>query len=296
MRFLKRSRRLPNAAGVVAPARSPRNANYSIDVRLDPSTRALTASEHIVWRNITANPTSELQFHLYWNAWRDTHSTFLRERALSSSDRRPDDDFARLEITSLTYRPESAAAAPSSAQDRGQRRPGVEIILTSAMRFIAPDDGNRDDHTVMAVTLPEPVRPGESVAIDLKWTARVPRPFARTGAVGDFFFLAQWFPKLGVLQDDGWNCHQFHATTEFFSDYGVYDVSLTVPTAGWSAPPAQSAREYGTATAPRPIATTRKTSTTSPGPRAPTSSSAAIDSTRPARSLARHPGSSRRSS
>ena len=30
----------------------------------------------------------------------------------------------------------------------------------------------------------------------------------------------------------GWNCHQFHASTEFFSDYGVYDVQLTVPK-GW---------------------------------------------------------------
>ena len=60
----------------------------------------------------------------------------------------------------------------------------------------------------------------------------MPRTFARTGAIGNFFFIAQWFPKLGVLQDGGWNCHQFHAGTEFFSDYGVYDVSLTVP-AGW---------------------------------------------------------------
>ena len=52
----------------------------------------------------------------------------------------------------------------------------------------------------------------------------MPRTVARTGAIGNFFFIAQWFPKLGVLQEDGWNCHQFHANTEFFSDYGVYDV------------------------------------------------------------------------
>ena len=61
------------------------------------------------------------------------------------------------------------------------------------------------------------------------WTAHVPRTFARTGAIGNYYFIAQWFPKLGVLEDEGWNCHQFHAATEFFSDYGVYDVSLTVP-------------------------------------------------------------------
>ncbi|HET9371244.1 MAG TPA: M1 family metallopeptidase, partial [Vicinamibacterales bacterium] len=56
--------------------------------------------------------------------------------------------------------------------------------------------------------------------------------FARTGRLGDYYFIAHWFPKIGVLEDDGWNCHQFHAATEFFADFGVYDVSLTVP-AGW---------------------------------------------------------------
>ena len=35
-----------------------------------------------------------------------------------------------------------------------------------------------------------------------------------------------------MLQDEGWNCHQFHSGTEFFSDYGIYDVRLTVPR-GW---------------------------------------------------------------
>jgi aminopeptidase N len=101
--------------------------------------------------------------------------------------------------------------------------------LTASQHFIAPDDDNPNDETVMAVPLPQPVGPGESVTLELEWTAHVPRTFDRTGAVGNFFFIAQWFPKLGVFQDAGWNCHQFHAHTEFFSDYGVYDVSLKVP-------------------------------------------------------------------
>jgi aminopeptidase N len=84
----------------------------------------------------------------------------------------------------------------------------------------------------MAVPLAQPIEAGASTTIEVTWTAHVPRTFARTGAIGNFFFIAQWFPKLGVLQDGGWNCHQFHSGTEFFSDYGVYDVSLTVP-AGW---------------------------------------------------------------
>ena len=32
-----------------------------------------------------------------------------------------------------------------------------------------------------------------------------------------------------MLEDAGWNTHQFHAATEFYADYGVYDVRITVP-------------------------------------------------------------------
>ena len=212
----------PRASGILSPPLSPRNASYSIDARLDPETRALTGTETITWRNITTRPADELRFHLYWNAWKNTRSTFLREAALDRTDRS-----ARRGLRTDGGDLDQAAARVS------RQRGDAPLDLTSAKRFIAPDDGNADDETVMAVPLPEPVPPGGSATIELTWTAHVPRPFARTGAIGNFFFIAQWFPKLGVLEERGWNCHQFHSSTEFFSDYGVYDVRLTVPR-GWT--------------------------------------------------------------
>jgi hypothetical protein len=200
--------------GTITPPLSPRNANYTIDARLDPATRTITASETVVWRNITNTTATELQFHLYWNAWKDARSTWMRERALGgalSDPNRSASDWSRIEVTSIKLQ------APKA------------VDLTATQHFITPDDANRDDQTVMAVPLPQPAAPGAEVSLELKWTAHVPRTFARTGAIGNYFFIVQWFPKLGVLQDTGWNCHQFHAGTEFFSDYGVYDVSLTVP-------------------------------------------------------------------
>jgi aminopeptidase N len=204
-------------AGTIDPPLSPRNASYIIDARLDPASRTITGSEVILWRNITTKPATELQFHLYWNAWRDDRSTWLREATLGSRRVVPavrPDERARIDVTALGVRGSARAD------------------LTTVMRFIAPDDGNADDGTVLAARLPQPVPPGGSITIELSWTAHVPRTFARTGVIGNYFFIAQWFPKLGVLQDAGWNCHQFHNGTEFFSDYGSYDVRMTVPT-GW---------------------------------------------------------------
>ncbi|MHC4816334.1 MAG: M1 family metallopeptidase, partial [Planctomycetota bacterium] len=110
-------------------------------------------------------------------------------------------------------------------------RPDGEVI-DLATRFESPDDGNPDDRTVLVAGLPAPVGPGETVVVESDWTARVPRTFARTGVRGDFYFIAHWFPKLGVFEPGGWNCHQYHAATEYYSDYGSYDVALTVPS-GW---------------------------------------------------------------
>ncbi len=218
----------PAVTGVVSPARSPRNASYSIDAQLEPATRTITGSEVIAWRNVTTRTANDLQFHLYWNAWRNDRSTWLREAALGGStytDRR-DDERGRIDVTSIVL---LTLESPGTVPIKPDTAAGSRTDLTATRHFIAPDDGNRDDETVMSVPLPQPVAPGGGVSLEVKWTAHVPRTYARTGAIGQFFFIAQWFPKLGVLQDAGWNCHQFHADTEFFSDYGVYDVRLTIP-------------------------------------------------------------------
>ena len=207
-------------AGAVAPSAqlSPRNASYAIAARLDPKSRTLTGDETLTWRNTSGAPAATLRFHLYYNAWRNTRSTWMRERRLAGDTTlgsRPESDWGWIDVTSIRL-----------------LGSGAPVDLTSRARFIAPDDGNADDRTVMEVPLDRPIASGQTANVQIGWSARVPRTFARTGTIGNFYFLGQWFPKIGVLEDAGWNCHQFHSGTEFFSDFGSYDVRLTVPS-GW---------------------------------------------------------------
>jgi hypothetical protein len=194
------------------PPRSPRNASYEIEVRLDAAERTLTGRQTVTWRNLQAVPTRELWFHLYWNAWRNDRSTWMledraRERSGRAPDRVRDEDWGWIDVESV------ALASGESLETH----------------FAAPDDGNPDDRTVLVATLPHEVAPGESVVVDLTFRARVPRTFARTGYRGEFYFFAHWFPKIGVYEADGWNCRQYHAGTEYYSDYGTYRVSMNVP-------------------------------------------------------------------
>ncbi len=212
--------RTPAVAAVPgAQARSPRNANYTITARLDPASRTLKGDELITWRNVSNTPATSLRFHLYYNAWRNTRSSWIRESQLAGDDdnaRRPAEDWGWIDITSF----------------RVIGTAGVPVDLTGRLRFIAPDDGNTEDRTLVEVPLDAAVQPGEVVNMQVAWSSRVPRTFSRTGTIGNFYFVAQWFPKIGVLEDTGWKAHQFHSATEFFADFGVYDVRLTVPN-GW---------------------------------------------------------------
>ena len=210
----------PRQADAPPPgARSPRNANYDIDVRLDHATRTLTGTAMIRWRNIGQAATESLRLHLYWNGWRNTASTWMREYQLAEGDTTGTQagDWSFINVTALAL----ADANGTPATD-----------LMPTFTFVQPDDGNPEDRSLAAVTLPRAVAPGSEVVLQVAWTARVPRTFSRTGAIGSYYFIAHWFPKLAVFEGDRWVAHQFHANTEFYSDYGNYDVRITVPR-GW---------------------------------------------------------------
>src|SRR6185369_3255791 len=93
-------------------AQSPRNASYDITVQLDPARKEIKGRETIRWRNISAATTKELQFHLYWNAWRNEDSTWLRENRLRpvgtarrrDAERRPDET-GTSDVTSIKVTP-----------------------------------------------------------------------------------------------------------------------------------------------------------------------------------------------
>jgi len=204
------------AAGPAA-ALSPRNASYTMEAAFDPETKRIDGHQVLRWRNTTEHPTEELRYHLYYNAWRNDRSSWMRH---AREDGR---SFAHVRADDWAY---------ADVHELRLRDSGEGVDLRPGAEYIAPDDGNPDDRTVLRVPLPRAVGPGETIEVELSFTAKVPRTFARTGYRGDYLLAAQWFPKIGVLGPDGeWDCHQF-IQTEFFSDFGVYDVTLTLPS-GW---------------------------------------------------------------
>src|SRR5262245_28498590 len=170
------------AAAAPALAQGPRakpaaSANYDLEVTLDATSKTLKGKGQILWFNPSAEAVPDLWFHLYLNAFRDRASTFWRESGGQlRGERMPDDGWGSIEVTALRI------------------RGGADLL--PAWRFMAPDDGNAKDRTVGRVLLPAPVPPGGSLALEVVFTAKLPKAYARTGWSEDYFLVAQWFPKL----------------------------------------------------------------------------------------------------
>lgn len=226
-------RRLSLAAGLLLPLAaaaasratwfqtplSPRGVNYDLNIAWDPLAKVVTGRETIRWTNRAAIPATELQFHLYQNAFSNPDTLFMRE---SGGQLRRDRHEAKAGGSAWGYEEVTRLAVT---------RPGGNAVdLTAAQQFggTAPD-GEALDRTVMRVALPEPLLPGETLVIDINFKTQLPKAFARSGWHGTYALVSQFFPKLGVHTDAGWNCHAYHANSEFFSEFGTYDVEIRAP-------------------------------------------------------------------
>lgn len=210
---------LPESAPVPAEeALSQRVVEYHIDVQLVPDTETLIASETVTWTHPGVKPVSDLYFHMYPNAFASPDTTFMKESGGTlRGDTMPENGFGSMTLTDL--------------------RTTEGTSLMQRVQFVQPDDGNVNDKTLLKVHLPQPVNGGESVTLKLQYEVQLPKIFARMGASGNFVMAGQWFPKLSVyepmgtrgVKEEGWDLHQYHGTSEFYSDFGIFNVTIAVP-------------------------------------------------------------------
>ncbi len=193
-------------------------ADYVIRARVDDAEptdlddgvqKQLSGTMSLTWRNGSGEAVSDLWFHLYLNAYANNRSLHMTEAQGRLKGTKVDRGFGWQEIRSLKV---------------------GDVDLTDALTFRVPDSRAPLDRTLFSVDLPEPVPAGGEVTVEIEWESRLPRVRRRTGTKGDFIFLSHWFPKLAVYEGGrGWRAHPFYMNTEFYADYGTYDVTLDLP-------------------------------------------------------------------
>ncbi len=178
-------------------------ANYDFEIDFNADSKTIYVKENITWINRTEYSTKEIQFHLYPNAYKNTKTEFAKAYNLSDPETRTFVDIKKFFID----------------QEK------------STLEYIQPDVENPFDSTVARVNFGKTIQPGDSVKIYFEYYLKIPRSIKRMGhAAGrNFFFVSQWFPKVGVFENGKWVCNQYHAYLNFYSDFGKYSATIKIP-------------------------------------------------------------------
>jgi len=196
---------------------------YTLEARLDDARHEVHGRGTIEWRNDGAIPQRELWLHAYLEAFRDSRAPLLEP------------DMAR------GFRGGAALTHLGGLT--------VKRLFARELDVDLWPRADRSEPTDVRVPLPRPVAPGETLTMEVEFIAALPSLVLRTGFAGEFHMVAQWFPKLAKVEPDGrWAHFPFRRFSEFYANFGDYDVTVEVPApmvVGATGAPVESSEQDG---------------------------------------------------
>jgi len=178
--------------------------NYTIDLRLDDQKHEISAFEEIEYHNNSNQSLDTIYFHLWPNAYKHTN-TALAKQILQSRQ------------TNFHYAKE---------KDRGYID-SLDFKVDGKSVQWTYWNGNDD---VAVLLLNETIKTGESITISTPFHVKIPKGvYSRLGHMGETYQMTQWYPKPAVFDKEGWHPMYYLSQGEFYSEYGSYDVSISLP-------------------------------------------------------------------
>ncbi|TAK39295.1 MAG: M1 family peptidase, partial [Saprospiraceae bacterium] len=177
--------------------------DYNIQVTLDDVHHTLSGTIEMVYTNNSPDELSQLYLHLWANAFKDNTSAFAKQKLRTGSD--------------MFYF--------SHEKDRGYYS-GLDFTINGQKAAWHPDPENPD---IAVATLPQPLKSGGKMTISTPFTEKIPASFSRLGHVVTSYQMTQWYPKPAVYDRKGWHAMPYLDMGEFYSEFGSFDVSITLP-------------------------------------------------------------------
>lgn len=177
--------------------------DFKIKVLLEESTHTLHGHEAFTYFNASPDTLSYLIVHLWPNAYSHDKTDFAEEQI-------------RHHKTDFYF---------AAEKDRG----GIDSIHFAA-------NGSNLEWTfldaaadIARIELNTPLYPGDSIVITTPFRLRIPRLYSRLGRSNGSYFISQWYPKPAVYDSSGWHPMHYLDQGEFYSEFGTYDVTITLP-------------------------------------------------------------------
>jgi len=177
--------------------------NYKINALLIDSIHTLVGSMEIEYKNNAPNTLQEIYFHLWGNAFQNKTTAFAKQQLQQGNT-----DF---------YFASSKNLGGYTAIQFKQN--GKELLFNL--------DLNNPD--IALVKLEQPLNSGATTNLVIDFTLKIPTSYSRLGHVGESYQMTQWYPKPAVYDKKGWHPMPYLDLGEFYSEFGNFDVSITLP-------------------------------------------------------------------
>ncbi len=177
--------------------------NYKINVTLNDYSNELNGSIEIEYINNSPDELSFIWFHLWMNAYKNTNTAFAKQQLKNGN-------------TDFFF---------SKPEDKGWMD-GLDFKVNGENAELIYDSVNID---IAKLVLNQSLPSGGKITVTTPFHVKLPHTFSRGGHVGKQYQITQWYPKPAVYDRYGWHPMPYLDQGEFYSEYGSFDVSITLP-------------------------------------------------------------------
>ncbi len=178
-------------------------ANYKIHVSLDDKAHTLKGQLDLEYINHSPDTLSFIWFHLWPNAYKNENTAYARQ----------------------TFRDSEGKKRWKNMKDKGY----IDSLAFTVDGKQARTEADPEQIDIVKLLLPRPLLPGEKAGIHTPFFVKIPSYTSRSGHIDQSYMICQWYPKPAVYDRKGWHPMPYLDQGEFYSEFGSFDVSITVP-------------------------------------------------------------------
>ena len=180
------------------------DVSYQIEVKLDDKKHILHGYENLTYKNNSAQTLDVIYMHVWPNAYKNKHTALAQQLKRNEGDK----------------------IAKADPQDLGYIDSLDFKVNGQAIKW-AYSEAHQD---IVVLQLNEGLKPGASISISTPFKVQIPSgSLSRLGHIGQSYQITQWYPKPAVYDQNGWNAMPYLNQGEFYSEFGNFDVKITVP-------------------------------------------------------------------
>ena len=177
--------------------------DFKISVTLNDVDNSITGFEQIDYYNNSPDTLNFIWIHLWPNAYKNDRTAF--------SDQLLDNG-----RTDFYFSPEN-------------KKGYINKLSFKVDKSNAVTEDHPQHQDIIKLLLPQALPPGKMIKIETPFHVKLPYNFSRGGHVEQSYQLTQWYPKPAVYDKDGWHEMPYLDQGEFYSEFGNFDVEITVP-------------------------------------------------------------------